>query len=200
MSHQLLIALVVFAAAALFTPGPNNIMLMTSGLNYGFTRTLPHLAGVCIGFTLLVIIAGFGLGAVFSAYPVLQTALKYGGAAYLAFLAVRIALSHPAKVREPADGKPMSFLAAVLFQWVNVKGWISAIGVVTAYAAIAPYPVNILVLSAVMLAVEFGAAVTWTTLGTSLQSVISQPIAVRIFNVTMALLLLASLYPVLRAP
>ncbi len=92
MSHQLLIALVVFAIAALFTPGPNNIMLMTSGLNYGFTRTLPHLAGVCIGFTLLVAIASFGLGGFFFAYPVLQTALKYGGAAYLVFLAVRIAL------------------------------------------------------------------------------------------------------------
>ncbi|MBY0381272.1 MAG: LysE family translocator [Xanthobacteraceae bacterium] len=200
MSHELVIALFVFATAALFTPGPNNIMLMTSGLNYGFVRTLPHLVGVCLGFALLVAIVGFGFGAVFSAYPVLQTVLKYGGAAYLVYLAIRIALSHPAQVRQNVEGKPMTFLGAVLFQWVNVKGWISAVGVVTTYAAIAPYPANILVLSAVMLVVEIGAALTWAVLGTSLQVIIRQPLAVRIFNVTMALLLLASLYPVLKAP
>jgi threonine/homoserine/homoserine lactone efflux protein len=199
MSHQLLIALFVFATAALFTPGPNNIMLMTSGLNYGFTRTLPHLSGVCLGFALLVAIIGFGLGAFFAAYPVLQTGLKYAGAAYLVYLAIRIALSHPAEVRQDAEGKPMTFLGAVLFQWVNIKGWISAIGVVTTYAAIAPYPANILVLSAVMLVVEVGAALTWALLGTSLQSVIRNPRAVRVFNLVMAVLLLASLYPVFKA-
>jgi threonine/homoserine/homoserine lactone efflux protein len=200
MSHELVIALVVFATAALFTPGPNNIMLMTSGLNYGFQRTLPHLAGVSIGFTLLVTITGFGLGAFFAAYPVLHTVLKYVGAAYLVYLAVRIATSHPAKVRQDAEGRPMTFIGAVLFQWVNIKGWITAISAVTAYTAIAPYPVNIIVLSGVMLVVEAGAALAWVGLGTSLQAVIREPVAVRTFNIVMALLLLASLYPVFKAP
>lgn len=200
MSHELVIALVVFATAALFTPGPNNIMLMTSGLNYGFQRTLPHLAGVSIGFTLLVAITGFGLGAFFAAYPVLHTALKYAGAAYLVYLAARIAMSHPAQVRQDAEGRPMTFVGAVLFQWVNIKGWITAISAVTAYTAIAPYPLNIIILSGVMLIVEFGAALAWVTLGTSLQAVIREPVAVRTFNIVMALLLLASLYPVFKAP
>jgi threonine/homoserine/homoserine lactone efflux protein len=94
----------------------------------------------------------------------------------------------------------MTFVAAVLFQWVNIKGWITAISAVTAYTAIAPYPVNIIVLSGVMLVVEMGAALAWVTLGTSLQAVIREPVAVRTFNIVMALLLLASLYPVFKAP
>ncbi|GCC46908.1 hypothetical protein chiPu_0030759, partial [Chiloscyllium punctatum] len=78
-----------------FTPGPNNIMLLSSGLTYGFRRTVPHIAGITVGFAFMVGAVGVGLGAVFIAYPVLQTILKYGGVAYLVYLAAVIAMDEP---------------------------------------------------------------------------------------------------------
>lgn len=200
ISQQLAIAFVAFAAAALFTPGPNNIMLMASGLNYGFRRTLPHVAGVTIGFSFLVAVIGLGLGAVFAAYPVLHTILKYAGAAYLVYLAILIALSGPADNTGEGEGNPMTFLGAAMFQWVNVKGWVIAVGAITAYAAIAAYPLNIATLSILLFVIGLGSSLTWVVLGTSLQSLVKSPRAVRIFNIVMALLLLASLYPVLKEP
>jgi threonine/homoserine/homoserine lactone efflux protein len=107
ISQQLAVAFIAFAAATLFTPGPNNIMLMASGLNYGFRRTLPHVAGVTIGFSFLVAVIGLGLGAVFAAYPVLHTILKYAGAAYLIYLAIVIAMSGPADTDGAGERKPM---------------------------------------------------------------------------------------------
>ena len=200
ISHQLTIAFIVFAAAMLFTPGPNNIMLMVSGLNYGFRRTLPHVAGVTLGFSFLAAVIGFGLGAVFAAYPVLHTILKYAGAAYLVYLAIMIAMSAPADTKEGEEGRPMTFIGAALFQWVNVKGWVIAVGAVTAYAAIATYPLNVAMLSILLFLVGLASSITWVLLGTSLQSLVKSPRAVRIFNIVMAVLLLASLYPVLREP
>lgn len=200
VSHELLIAFIVFAAAMLYTPGPNNVMLMASGLNYGFRRSLPHVAGVTIGFSFLVCVIGLGLGAVFAAYPVLHTILKYAGTAYLIYLALIIAMSGSADSAGGESGRPMTFLGAAAFQWVNVKGWVIAVGTITAYAAIASYPWNILTLSALLLAVGLTSSVTWVLFGSSLQSLVRSPRAVRIFNVTMALLLLASLYPVLMEP
>lgn len=200
ISHQLAIAFIAFAAAALFTPGPNNIMLMASGLNYGFRRTLPHVAGVTIGFSFLVAVIGLGLGAVFAAYPVLHTILKYAGAAYLIYLAIVIAMSGPADTDAAGEGRPMTFFGAAMFQWVNVKGWVIAVGAITAYAAIAAYPLNIVTLSVLLFVIGLGSSLTWVLLGTSLQAVVKSPRAVRIFNVVMAVLLLASLYPVLKEP
>ena len=200
ISQQLTIAFVVFAAAMLFTPGPNNIMLMASGLNYGFRRTLPHVAGVTIGFSFLVAVIGLGLGAVFAAYPVLHIILKYVGMAYLVYLAVMIARSRPAETSNEREGRPMTFLGAAMFQWVNVKGWVIAVGAVTAYAAIAAYPLNIAALSVLLFVIGLGSSLTWVLLGTSLQPLVKSPRAVRIFNIVMAVLLLASLYPVLKEP
>jgi threonine/homoserine/homoserine lactone efflux protein len=197
ISEQLMLAFIAFAAATLFTPGPNNIMLMASGLNYGFRRTLPHIAGVTLGFSFLVAVMGLGLGAVFAAYPVLHTVLKYAGAAYLTYLAIVIALAKPAEKAGGGDGRPMTFLEAALFQWVNVKGWVIAVGAVTAYAAIAAYPLNIAMLSVLLFVIGVGSSTTWVLLGTSLQALVKSPRAVRIFNGVMAVLLLASLYPVL---
>ena len=200
ISQQLAIAFIAFAAAALFTPGPNNIMLMASGLNYGFRRTLPHVAGVTIGFSFLVAVIGLGLGAVFAAYPVLHTILKYAGAAYLIYLAIVIAMSGPAETDGTGQGRPMTFFGAALFQWVNVKGWVIAVGAITAYTAIAAYPLNIATLSVLLFLVGLASSMTWVVLGTSLQSLVKSPRAVRVFNIVMALLLLASLYPVLKEP
>ncbi|SEI19382.1 Threonine/homoserine/homoserine lactone efflux protein [Bradyrhizobium sp. NFR13] len=197
LSPHLLWAFLVFAVVMFFTPGPNNIMLLASGLNFGFRRTIPHMAGVTFGFAFMIAVTGLGLGAVFTSIPMLQTILKYAGAAYLVYLAVAIGLSGPPDPGEVERRKPMTFLGAALFQWVNVKGWVMAIGTITAYAAVAIYPWNVVV--QVMLSFVMGSlsTIAWALSGTALQSLVKSPRAVRIFNVTMAILLLASLYPVL---
>jgi threonine/homoserine/homoserine lactone efflux protein len=200
MSQSLLVAFVVFATVMSFTPGPNNIMLLASGLNYGFRRTLPHVAGVTFGFAFMVAVAGLGLGAVFISYPLLQSALKYAGIAYLLYLAFAIATSAPPDPGEAARRRPMTFLGAALFQWINVKGWVMVIGTITAYAAIARYPWNVALQSGLSLVLAFLSAATWTLAGTALQSFVKSPRTVRAFNIVMALLLLASLYPVLSEP
>jgi threonine/homoserine/homoserine lactone efflux protein len=200
MSQQLLYAFVVFAAVMCFTPGPNNVMLLASGLNYGLRRTLPHVAGVTIGFAFMIAVVGFGFGAVFTAYPVLQTILKYAGAAYLIYLAYAIATAAPPDPEAAAQRRPMTFIGAALFQWVNVKGWVMVIGTVTAYAAIARYPWNIILQTLLSLLMGLLSTVTWTLFGTSLQSLVKSPGMIRAFNIAMAVLLLASLYPVFSEP
>jgi len=197
MSHDVAIAFSIFTIAAFYTPGPNNIMLLASGLNYGFRRTLPHIAGITIGFSVLLLTVGIGLGAVFTTYPVLQTILKYVGAVYLIYLAFVIGLSKPSFSEKAATGRPMTFIGAALFQWVNVKGLITAISMVTVYAAIAPYPWNMIVLALLSAVIGLTSTVTCTWFGSALQPVISSPARIRVFNVIMAILLVASLYPVL---
>jgi threonine/homoserine/homoserine lactone efflux protein len=197
MSHSLLIAFVIFATVMFFTPGPNNIMVMSSGLTYGFRRTVPHIAGITVGFAFMVGAVGVGLGTVFIAYPVLQTLLKYAGAAYLIYLAAAIAMSGPPKPGQDGRRGPMSFWGAAVFQWVNVKGWVMVIGTITAYAAIASFPWNIAIQTALSLLLGVISTSIWTLFGSALRPVLTSQMAVRAFNVIMALLLLASLYPVL---
>ena len=195
MSQQLLLAFVVFAAVMFFTPGPNNIMVLSSGLTYGFRRTMPHIIGITFGFAFMVGAVGFGFGTIFIAYPMLQTILKYAGAAYLVYLAAAIAMSGPPKPGEAGRG-PMTFWGAAMFQWVNVKGWVMVIGTITAYAAIAAFPWNIAIQTALSLAMGIVSTSIWTLFGSALRPVLTSPTAVRAFNIVMAILLLASLFPV----
>lgn len=196
MSQPLLIAFVVFAAVMFFTPGPNNIMVLSSGLTYGFRRTVPHIAGITVGFAFMVGAVGLGFGTIFIAYPVLQTILKYAGAAYLIYLAAVIALSEPVAPGQDNRRGPMTFWGAAMFQWVNVKGWVMVIGTITAYAGIASFPWNIAIQVVLSLMLGAVSTSTWTLSGSSLRSVMTSPRAVRAFNIVMAVLLLASLYPV----
>jgi threonine/homoserine/homoserine lactone efflux protein len=196
MSHELLIAFIVFAVVMFITPGPNNIMVLSSGLTYGFRRTVPHIAGITIGFAFMIAAVGLGFGTVFIAYPVLQSILKYAGAAYLVYLAVAIAMSGPPKPDEANTRGPMTFLGAAMFQWVNVKGWVMVIGTITAYAAIARFPWNIAIQTVLALALGMVSTSIWTLFGSALRPVLTSERAVRAFNVVMAVLLLASLYPV----
>ena len=196
MSQSLLYAFVIFALVMFFTPGPNNIMLLSSGLTYGFRRTIPHIAGITIGFAFMVAAVGLGLGTVFLTYPILQTILKYAGAAYLIYLAVAIAMSGPAKPGEEKARGPMTFWGAAMFQWINAKGWVIVIGTITAYAAIAQFPLNIAIQTVISLLVGTVSTVVWALFGTALRPVLSSERLVRAFNILMAILLLASLYPI----
>jgi threonine/homoserine/homoserine lactone efflux protein len=198
MSIDLFLALVAFAFVTSITPGPNNMMLLASGVNFGFKRTIPHMLGIGIGFTLMVFLVGMGLGQIFVAYPAAYTALKYLGAAYLLWLAWKIAHSGPVGEGK-SGGRPMRFIAAAGFQWVNPKAWVMAVSAVTNYA-IAGRPI----LSAVLVAVTFGlinlpTVSTWTLFGTALRRFLNDPKWLRAFNWTMAALLVASLAPVLWA-
>ena len=196
MSHSLLIAFVMFATVMYFTPGPNNIMLLSSGLTYGFRPTLPHIAGITIGFAFMIGAVGLGLGAIFIAYPVLQTILKYGGVAYLIYLAVAIATSEPVTPEQGNRRGPMTFWGAAMFQWINAKGWVIVIGTITTYAAIASFPWNIAIQVAIGLLLGAVSCTVWALFGSSLRPLLNSRRAVRAFNIAMAILLLASLYPV----
>ena len=196
MSHSLLIAFVLFATVMFFTPGPNNIMLLSSGLTYGFRPTLPHIAGITFGFAFMIGAVGLGLGTIFITFPVLQTILKYAGVAYLIYLAAAIALSGPVSADQDNRRGPMTFWGAAMFQWVNVKGWVMVIGTITAYAAIASYPWNIAIQVGLSLLLGAVSCTAWALFGSSLRPILTSPRAVRAFNIVMAVLLLASLYPV----
>lgn len=193
---ELLAALAVFCIVTLFTPGPNNLMLMTSGLNFGIRRGVPHMLGVVLGFSAMVLIIGLGLGAVFEAWPRMYTLLKYAGALYLLYLAWQIATSAPPSPEQRPAATPISFLQAAAFQWVNPKAWVMAVGGVSTYAAIAPFPLNMIVIATLFGVFGLASSGTWLGFGAALQRVLKDPRAVRVFNIVMALLLVASLYPI----
>jgi threonine/homoserine/homoserine lactone efflux protein len=196
MAYSLFYAFLAFMVVMYFTPGPNNIMLLASGLTYGFRRTIPHIAGIVIGFAFMIAAVGLGLGTVFLAYPILQTILKYAGAVYLIYLAAVIALSGPTTPDGETGRGPMTFWGAAMFQWINAKGWVIVIGTITAYAAIAQFPLNIAIQTLISLLVGTVSTVVWALFGTALRPVLTSERLVRAFNIVMALLLLASLYPV----
>lgn len=194
ITPDLIAALAVFAAASSITPGPNNTMLMTSGANFGFRPTLPHLAGVVIGFMVLIVTVGLGLGGLFTAYPALHGVLTVVGAAYLFWLAWKIGTSKGIGTGK-TGARPQRFWQAFAFQWVNPKAWAMALGAVTAYAPQQGYVANVLIVAAVFAAINLPCVASWTGFGLGLRRFLDRPAVLRAFNVTMALLLVASLIP-----
>jgi threonine/homoserine/homoserine lactone efflux protein len=186
--------LVTFAVATAITPGPNNIMLTASGANFGFRRTLPHMLGVAIGFTIMVLAIGLGLSAIFERFPLIHQVLRYGGGAYLLYLAYRIATAAPTPGAAQPAGHPLTFLQAALFQWINPKSWMMAVGAISAYTTVG----GNLMLESVLIAVTFGAiglpsTALWAGLGVAIARLLRTRWALRAFNIAMALLLVASL-------
>lgn len=199
MTVQLFLAVAGFALATLFSPGPNNLMLMASGANFGLRRTVPHLLGVALGFPAMAAAAGLGLGAVFEAWPPALAILKVAAAAILLWLAWKVATAAPPpEARDMSAARPLTFVQAAAFQWVNPKAWFMAIGAMSAYAA-GGGPVRVLAVAGVFAGFGLCSATTWTTLGTALRRLLTSPARLRAFNWTMAALLVASLVPMLRA-
>ena len=195
MTYDLLTALAAFAFVTSITPGPNNLMLMTSGANFGFRRTIPHMLGVGLGFVIMVILVGAGLVSVFDAYPVSYTVLKVFSVAYLLYLAWKIAgASAPDEAGRSAS--PMTFLQAALFQWVNPKAWAMALTAVTVYAPSQSLAAIGLV-ALVFGLVNLPSVGSWTILGQQMRRFLTNPLRLRVFNISMALLLVASLAPML---
>lgn len=196
MNMEILTALVAFALVSSITPGPNNLMLMASGANFGFRRTVPHMLGVGLGFVVMVILVGVGIVAVFDRFPVAYTALKVFSVAYLLYLAWRIATAAPPETTDKA-GKPFTFIQAALFQWVNPKAWAMALTSISVYAPSKSIAAVVFV-ALVFGAVNLPSVSTWALLGQQMQRFLHDPLHMRVFNGVMATLLVASLYPVLR--
>jgi threonine/homoserine/homoserine lactone efflux protein len=194
MTLDLLLAFALFAFVISITPGPNNTMVLASGVNFGFWPTIPHLLGIDLGFAVMIIAVGLGIGGLFVAFPILHTALRYGGALYLLYLAWKIASSGGPNT-DGGRKKPMTFLQAAAFQWVNPKGWIAAIGAVATYTPANGFFINLLIVTAVFALVMGPCIALWAAAGTALRGFLSNPAYLRAFNITMALLLVASLYP-----
>lgn len=195
MTHPLLLALLGFAFVATVTPGPNNVMLMASGANFGFRRTLPHMLGIVGGITVMTLLVGAGLMALFDRVPMLSQLLTIMSVCYLLWLAAKIAMASPIKERG-ADARPMTLIAAAAFQWVNPKAWAMCLSAITLYAPDRSLHAVAIVAAAFAL-VSFPAIAVWAWLGTVLRQWLADPARLRLFNLTMAALLIASLYPVL---
>ncbi|WP_299147087.1 LysE family translocator [uncultured Tateyamaria sp.] len=194
MTLDLLSALAAFAFVSSITPGPNNLMLMASGANFGFRRTIPHMLGVGLGFVFMVMLVGAGLIQIFDAYPLSHTILKVGSVAYLLFLAWKIATAAPVRDGQ-GQGTPMTFLQAAAFQWINPKAWTMALTAVTVYTPDTTlWAIGIVAL--VFGAINLPAVSSWTVLGRQIARVLTNPARLTAFNWTMAALLIASLYPV----
>ena len=196
MPFDVLLALTVFAFVMAFTPGPNNILLTASGVNFGFARTIPHLLGVDVGFVFLLAVFAGGLGLVFAAVPALQLALKIAGAAYMLWLAWKVASARPAEGEGDAPGKPMTFLQAAAFQWVNPKAFVAALSGVAVYMRPGHEREDFVVVLIVFALATALSTATWAGFGVALRRFLREPRHARIFNLAMGLLLIASIYPI----
>ncbi|WP_210395138.1 LysE family translocator [Motiliproteus sediminis] len=193
MEYQQLAALASFAFASTASPGPNNIMLMTSGANVGFLRTIPHMLGIVLGFSLMVTLIGLGIAELFASYPLLLQGLQVGCVIYLIYLAINIALSRP------SDGpalsfKPMSFWAAASFQWINPKAWSMALAAVNIHNSAASWQ-GVVMIALVFAAVNVPSVTLWTLAGQQSKALLSDHSRKVGFNLIMAALLLASILP-----
>jgi threonine/homoserine/homoserine lactone efflux protein len=197
IAHDLFISLIAFAFVTSVTPGPNNLMLMASGTNFGFGPTIPHMLGVAGGFTLMIVLVGLGLAQLFEAFPVLRMGLKIISIAYLIYLAWKIVTSSAPKGSIESTAKPMTFLQAALFQWVNPKAWTMALGAVSVYVPPTNPIMGLLLVAAIFGAINLPVVSSWALMGVQLRQFLQDPHRLRIFNITAALLLLASLYPVI---
>jgi len=199
MSLELITALAVFALAGSMTPGPNNLMLLTSGATFGFRRSVPHISGIIAGFLMLVILVGVGLMQVFTLFPASYVALKFASVAYLLFLAWKIATAAPPETNgdAPSKSRPLTFWQAALFQYVNPKGLAFALAAVSAYTPPSRPLYSVFVVAAVFTVANTLSTCTWTAAGVQARRLLSAPAKLRIFNITVAVLLAGSLYPIL---
>jgi threonine/homoserine/homoserine lactone efflux protein len=190
-------AAMTFALVMSITPGPNNTMLLASGVNFGFRRTLPHMAGITFGCTVMMVAIGLGLGQLFERVPGLYAALEAASVAYLVYLAWKIATSRSLSVSN-ANQRPMTFLQAAAFQWVNPKAWMMALTGVTAFRLNDDLLINAVSLAIAFAIVNLPSVSVWAAFGVAVRRLLSSSAVLRAFNWTMAALLVASILPTLK--
>lgn len=197
LTPDTLTALTVFALVSSITPGPNNLMLMASGTNFGLARSVPHLLGVSAGFVLMLVVVGAGLGAALAAWPAAMLALKILSAAYLLYLAWKIATAAAPSTDGGVASRPLTFVQAAAFQWVNPKAWTMALTAMAVYVSADDRVLGVVIVAVVFGAVNLPSVGIWTAAGPQLRRLLQRPRALRAFNVAAALLLVGSLYPLL---
>lgn len=196
MTLEIFTALVTFAFVTVITPGPNNLMLMASGANFGFRRSVPHMMGIAIGFPSMVLLVGVGVMQVFDLWTPSYTILKVLSVAYLLYLAWKIANAAPPKeAGAEVEGRPLSFFQSAAFQWVNPKAWSMALSAITLYATSRDLTAVLWVAGAYV-AVSAVSTTGWTVLGQQMRRLLKNRRRLRVFNWTMAALLVATLIPV----
>ncbi len=196
MEHTI-IPLIVYAFATSATPGPNNMMLLASGANFGVRRSLPHMLGISVGHAFMVVVMGLGLAAALHAQPQVMLLLKAASLAYVLWLAWKIAHS-AAPTQGKVGASPLTFWQAAAFQWVNPKAIAMAITAATVYGGNGSFGA-ILTVGLVFAAVNLPSVALWCAMGEALRAFLQNPIRLRVFNWTMAGLLVASMVPVLWA-
>lgn len=172
---ELLLPLAAFAFVSSITPGPNNIMLTSSGMFFGFVRSIPHILGITVGMGMLLAFCALGVGQLFVAFPSLHVVLKVAGTAYLLVLAWKIRTIAVAS-SDGGAGRPMRFVEAAVFQFVNPKAWVMAITSVSAFfPLIEPLWLAVLVFCAVFCAINLPCVATWAGGGCVLREVMHAP-------------------------
>ncbi|MED7820287.1 MULTISPECIES: LysE family translocator [unclassified Francisella] len=187
--------LFLFCISAIVTPGPNNLMLLISSIKFGVRRTLPHYVGICLGFPLMVLIVGLGLETIFVSYPKLHLIIKVVGAIYMIWLAIKIILSSSYH-SDAKNSKPLGFKQAILFQWVNPKAWVMAIGVISTYTIINANMalfIQVIIISIVVMVVSFCCTALWLFGGNFVKVILSDKRHLKIFNLVLGLLLILSI-------
>lgn len=198
MTTELFAALAVFAFVSSITPGPNNLMLMTSGINFGIRRTVPHMLGVSLGFTLMIALIGLGVMKVIEAVPGSMMLITIASGLYLLYMAWKIATTNTSPTENgagAAKSKPFTFLQAALFQWVNPKAWTMALTAISAYAPKSQGWVGVFIVAGVFGIINLPSTAAWAVMGAKMRMFLSNSIRLKTFNVIAALLLVASLYP-----
>ena len=195
---EYLLSVALFAVSSSVTPGPNNIMVMTSGVNFGARKSLPLLSGICVGFTIMLLLVGVGFGQVFHFFPQLELIIKVLGSAYLLYLAWQIAITKEIG-KGQQQGAPFGFMKGALFQWVNAKAWVVAIGAISAFTTVGGgYFSQNLTIAGTFLVASFPCVGVWLMFGSALRRWLTKQHYLRWFNLTMALLLVVSIVPVIR--
>jgi threonine/homoserine/homoserine lactone efflux protein len=199
MPLDMLLALIGFAFVMSLTPGPNNVMLLASGVHYGFVRTLPHMLGIGVGVVVMLLLVGAGLGQMLLASPLAYNTLKWISAAYLLWLAWKIATAGPLDASsKPADARPLSLFQAAAFQWVNPKAWAMTLTATTTYTVPSDFAASLIIMALVFGTVNFPSNSVWTLFGVALRGLLADPRRAGLFNAAMAAVLVASLVPMLR--
>jgi threonine/homoserine/homoserine lactone efflux protein len=193
---EIFLPLLGFVVVSTVTPGPNNLMVLTSGANFGLARTVPHIAGIAVGFPVMIVASGLGLGFVFERWPVTHDVLQYVAFAYLLWLAWKIALAGSPEASGEGGARPMTFLEAAAFQWVNPKAWAIVFGAMALYTTVGGNKV----LEIGLIAVLFGMiclpnGVVWAVFGRAIAGFLADDAQRRWFNIAMAVLLVVSAVP-----
>ena len=198
MSIDLLIGLIGFALVSSLSPGPNNLMLLSSGMNFGWRKSVPHILGIAIGFPVMIFGVGMGITQIFEAYPTSLMVMKVLSAAYLLYLAYKIASTQPVTLdSDQRNTQPLTFIQAAAFQWVNPKAWTMALTAISAYTVANNMFLSVLIVILVFLSAGMLSTNMWTIIGLKLRIFFTRPNAYRAFNIGCALILVATLYPVL---